>query len=110
MLKQIYRIKVSVEYLENKKFEKKMLYIKIVRFQQTHQTIYLLDLEPKYGGTFKVNFNILNKHLPFLFNILVDDINIFSKHYNEISFGQVFSKYEFQISTKFIYRISIIQH
>jgi len=36
MLKQIYRIKVPVKYLENKKFEKKMLHTKIVRFQQMH--------------------------------------------------------------------------
>jgi len=61
-----------MKYLENKKFEKKMLHTKIVGFQQMHQTIYLFDLDPKCGETFKVNFKILNKHPPFLFNILVD--------------------------------------
>jgi len=43
---------------------------------------YSFDLERKYGKDFKVNFKILygNPSI-FLFNILIIDIEIFSKHW-----------------------------
>jgi len=42
---------------------------------------YPFDLGRKYGGELKINFKILNRNFYFLFNILVVDIDIFSKRF-----------------------------
>jgi len=46
----------------------------------------ILLLERKYEEVFKANFKISNRNSYFLFNILVADIEIFSKNYKS-AFG-----------------------
>jgi len=43
-----------VKYIENKTFEKKIFHIKIVEFQQIHQTAIPFDLERKYERILKL--------------------------------------------------------
>jgi len=73
-----------VKYLKNKTL-KKNVSCKSCRVLKNALNEYLFDLECE--GALKINFKILNKNLHFLFNIFITDIKIFSKCYNETSFG-----------------------
>jgi len=72
-----------VKYILKIKYLKKKFHTKVLEFLTNALNNDTRLTERKYGRALKLNFKILNGNLYFLFNILITDIEIFSKHHNE---------------------------